>query len=231
MEFRASLFANKWFGLFAATLCAVLFAALVASHTWLPALAVFVLAAAAIRRLNLRTITFFADTLHYDGWFHSFTVNLADIDQVVPASSLGYPAARLRGPASYRIVERGGRRRWVSLLLFGPAASRHFRDQILDPRERLRGAEPATFEVLEHFELTGRGVVLFGRILSGVFRVGMLASCAEEFAPLTITGVESVTSSTSITTGLVFEQHEGLAALRNQFPVGSVLTASLGQPA
>ncbi len=226
MEFRASLFANKWFGIFATAVSAILFAALLAGRAWFPALAVFVLAAAAMRRLSLRTITFFPDSLHYDGWFRSHNVNLADVDRVVPASSLGYPAARLRGPASYCIVERGGRQRWVSLLLFGPAASQCFHRQILDPAERMRGAEPATFEVLEHFELSGRGIVVLGRILSGIFRPGMQASGSGDFAPLTIAGVESVTSSTNITVGLVFEQHNGLPAVRNQFPVGGILTAS-----
>ncbi|HZR35286.1 MAG TPA: hypothetical protein VFA75_07905 [Nevskia sp.] len=43
-------------------------------------------------------------------------------------------------------------------------------------RLQAEAAEPTTFEVLDHFEIAGRGVVIFGRILSGVFRVGFIVS-------------------------------------------------------
>ena len=84
----------------------------------------------------------------------------------------------------------------------------------------------AEFLVADHFEITGRGVVVLGKILSGAFRAGMLACGMEGFSPLTITSVESLRGTNAdISVGIAFREHSGLQTLRDQFPIGSVLTA------
>ncbi|WP_157572761.1 hypothetical protein [Nevskia soli] len=85
-------------------------------------------------------------------------------------------------------------------------------------------SERATFSVVDHFEIAGRGVVVLGSILSGTFKAGMHAVGAEGYAPLKISGVEFLRGSNpNASIGIVFREHAGLQALRGQFPSGNIL--------
>lgn len=85
-------------------------------------------------------------------------------------------------------------------------------------------AEPSTFQVVDHFEITGRGVVVLGSILSGMFKVGMQATGAEGHAPLKIASIEFLRGDNpKASIGILFREHRGRQALHSQFPSGSRL--------
>jgi hypothetical protein len=89
-------------------------------------------------------------------------------------------------------------------------------------------AEPALFEVEDHFELATReAVVLIGQVRRGVVAPGMWASRGGGDAGWAIHSVEIATrrATPGHAVGLVFRTHPGKEAMRRQFPAGSVLEA------
>jgi translation elongation factor EF-Tu-like GTPase len=86
--------------------------------------------------------------------------------------------------------------------------------------------EPALFEVEDHFELRGRGVVVLGQVRRGQFRAGMRVAAVGGGDDWPLAGVEIALLSVSPPReriGLVFREHPGLAAMREAFAVGALL--------
>jgi selenocysteine-specific translation elongation factor len=88
-------------------------------------------------------------------------------------------------------------------------------------------ADKSTFEVTHHFEISGRGVVILGRILNGQFRVGMRVSNQTGGEPFTISSIEFADNiqTGEHWVGLAVQDHPGLEHVKRQFPVGAILFA------
>jgi len=86
--------------------------------------------------------------------------------------------------------------------------------------------EQPTLEITDHFEVKGRGAIVFGHVRAGVFRIGMRVSGQPGFEPLTIASVEFADSIAERTyrTGFFFQERPELTSLREQFPIGSMLS-------
>ncbi|MCB1606889.1 MAG: hypothetical protein KDI71_07930 [Xanthomonadales bacterium] len=85
--------------------------------------------------------------------------------------------------------------------------------------------DSAIFRVSGHLRITGRGVVILGAIESGTFHRGMRALGQRGFAPATIAGIEFADhlKSRTSTLALLIAAPRDLAALQEQFPIGSIL--------
>jgi hypothetical protein len=81
------------------------------------------------------------------------------------------------------------------------------------------------FEVADHFELTGRGGFVIGRIVEGALRPGMLVSTGSNPAQLRIVGVEFLDNiaERQHRNALMFAEQPSLEFVKEAFPVGTVM--------
>lgn len=83
----------------------------------------------------------------------------------------------------------------------------------------------ALFEVTDHFEVTGRGVLVVGHVVGGRFRKGMLVHTEDDPAVLTIASIGFLcnTKERKYLIDVTFREKPSLAFVKRVFPVGSVL--------
>jgi hypothetical protein len=81
------------------------------------------------------------------------------------------------------------------------------------------------FEVTDHFELTGRGGFVVGRIVQGSIRPGMFVATGSHPDQLRIAGVEFLDNIAERTyrNALVFVERPTLEFVKSAFPVGTVV--------
>ena len=133
MEYRASIFANRSFGIFVVSMTTFLLGLSVFAKAYGLALSLAIVALVAVARLNKRRMSFSSDTMRYDGWLRSFSIPIADIRHVKPASSYGYPTDRWH--AGGYCVDTGKRKYWIHPIWFGPSARIELRDRFLRGRK------------------------------------------------------------------------------------------------
>jgi hypothetical protein len=125
MEYRASLFAQGYFGHFIVAVSVLLLSLLILSHAYLPAVALAIALLLGFARLRARRMVLSSTSFRYDGWLRGFTVSLDQVARVMRASAFGYPINRLHGN-SYCVLTNDGKKHWVGLLFFEPPACRAF---------------------------------------------------------------------------------------------------------
>jgi len=81
------------------------------------------------------------------------------------------------------------------------------------------------FEITGHYELTGRGGFLIGRIVDGVIRIGMSVTTDLDPGELKIAGVEYLDnfSEGKYRNALIFAEKPSLEFVKRAFPVGIVI--------
>ena len=134
MEYRASLFTQRYFGRFVALLSVGVLVALGASGSYAAVASYVALVGLVVARIRARRMVFSPTSFHYDGWVRNFTIPLAEIKRVERARPFSYRGDRFHGPLEYCITTTNGTRRWVSLLLFPSPAFRQFYEQIVKGR-------------------------------------------------------------------------------------------------
>ena len=136
MEYRASLFAQGYFGHFIVAVSVILLTLLVGSGAYSPAVVLSILVLAGLWRIRACKMVFSATSFHYVGWLTSFTVLLSQVDRVVRGTHFGHATARLHGN-EYCILTSDGKRHWVSLLFFRPPACRAFHGELVNARKSI----------------------------------------------------------------------------------------------
>jgi len=83
----------------------------------------------------------------------------------------------------------------------------------------------ARFEVTDHFQFAERGAFVIGRILMGTIRPGMFALSPASSGHFTVRGVEFVDNLAEKKdwNALAFSEFPNLEAVREAFPVGTVI--------
>ena len=121
-EFRASIFANVPWGRFI-TCMVILFVliSLLAQVFELTGVLILMVGIAALR-LRFRRMIFSQDSFHYDGWWTSITIPVAEVSRVVHGHSFPYPWDRLRSGQLCIITTRS--KYWIQPIWFGPEACR-----------------------------------------------------------------------------------------------------------
>ena len=134
MEFRAHLFAQRYFGQFLMALFLFMESMFIISKSYVGAAIFAGFAVGALIKLQNRKMSFDPNNFQYDGWLQSFTVPYREIRKVEHSSKTGYPRDRLYGPCEYRITMKSGKR-WVNLIWFTPEANRIFHERIIKRHE------------------------------------------------------------------------------------------------
>jgi hypothetical protein len=133
LEYRASIFANRSFGIFVVGMITALLGLTVFATAYGLALILAIFSAAAFVRLHARRMSFSADTMRYDGWLRTISIPISDVRHVKPASSYGYPTDRLR--AGGYCVDTGMHKYWIHPIWFGPSACKELSDRFLRRRK------------------------------------------------------------------------------------------------
>ena len=131
-EYRASLFANRRFGIFVVGMTTLLLGPMLFATAYGLALSLGTFSVIALVKLHARRMSFSTDTLHYDGWFRTISIPISDIQRVKAASSYGYPTDRMH--AGGYCVETGRHKYWIHPIWFGPSACKELRDRFLRRR-------------------------------------------------------------------------------------------------
>jgi hypothetical protein len=86
----------------------------------------------------------------------------------------------------------------------------------------------ASFEVRDHCEIAGRGVVLLGEITTGTSRAGMVLSTSRPCSSsITIRAIEFADlADRSVLVGLLFDGRPSMEFIRASSPIGCVATAN-----
>jgi hypothetical protein len=86
-------------------------------------------------------------------------------------------------------------------------------------------AQIGHFEVTSHYELTGRGAFIIGRIRGGVIRPGMYVDTHGDPPMLKVASVEFLDNIAEKThqNALVFAEQPSMAFVKAAFPIGSLL--------
>ena len=148
MEYQASIFANRKFGIFVVSMTTFLLGLLVFATAYGLALCFAIVAVVAVARLNTRRMSFSSETMRYDGWLRTISVPISDIRRVKPASSYGYPTDRWH--AGGYCVDTGESKYWIHPIWFGPSACCDLRDRFLRGQKGFqisrKGADPSEVE-------------------------------------------------------------------------------------
>ena len=132
MEYRASIFANRPFGIFVVSIIALLLGLMVFATAYGLAICFAVVAVIAAVRLNTRRMSFSSETMRYDGWLRTISIPVSDIRRVKAASSYGYPTDRWH--AGGYCVDTGKIKYWIHPIWFGPSACHELSDRFLRSR-------------------------------------------------------------------------------------------------
>ena len=87
------------------------------------------------------------------------------------------------------------------------------------------------FEITEHFEVTGRGAYVVGRIRDGAIGIGDKVPGQNTTAIFTICGIECADNlrERKFWNALLFEEQPSLSDVRAEFPIGSCVEVYEGE--